>query len=321
MEKRFSMVLVLLSLLLTPIFANGSQESSSSQEGGKSYRIAFTMALRDQFLSTMENACLAEAKKEGVKVASQDAQQSSNAQLSQVQQFAAQDYDALIVNLVTTDNSQAVLSAAGDMPVVFVNRAPDVDLVKGKQTYVGSDEHKSGAFQAQALAKFFTERNVKTINYVLLQGTLGLQHTTLRTSSVKKGLEDAGFTLNQVYQDTAEYDRAKALNKMQQFIASGKKFDCVICNNDEMALGAIAAMKQAGLDPKEIPVVGIDATAAGLTAMENGELYATVFQDAKGQGEGALKAAMALASGQEIDTYIDIPFQLVDQSNYKNYMK
>lgn len=312
MKSRKLVLFVLLSVMLL---------SGVSVAAGEDVKIGFSMALRDQFLSAMEAGFNKAAEAKGIEYTTVDAQQNANTQISQVQQFASQGYSAIIVNLVSTDTTEAIIDAAGDVPLVFVNRAPGVELIKGKQTYVGSDENQSGGFQGQVLAEFFKAKGVTEINYVLFQGTLGLQHTTLRTESPKKILEDAGFKLNKVYEDTADFDRAKAQNKMQQFLSTNKKFDCVIANNDEMALGVIEAMKDAGIDLTEIPVVGIDATPAGLSSMDAGELYATVFQDADGQGGGALDAALKLINGEDIDVKIDIPFQLVTKDNYKEYMK
>ncbi|NLL64571.1 MAG: sugar ABC transporter substrate-binding protein [Clostridiaceae bacterium] len=268
----------------------------------------------------MEAAADEQAKAMGVEMTVVDANNNANTQIQNVQTFASQGVDAIIVNLVNSDNMEQIMSSAGDIPVVFVNRKPSGELEAGKATYVGSDENNSGRYQGEFLAEHFKGEGKEEIDVVLLQGILGLQHTILRTESAKKALEDNGIKANIIYEDTAEFDRAKAQNKMQTFLGTNQSFDCVIANNDEMALGAIEAMKSAGLDPKEIPVVGIDATPAGLTAMDNGELMFTVFQNPVGQGAGAVRAAVLFANGDDVDTVVDIPFEPVSMDNYKDYM-
>ncbi len=285
----------------------------------KEYNIGFTISARDQFLSAMEDAAVKECEKTGVKMTVVDANNNANTQIQNVQTFASQGCDAIIVNLVNSDNMDQIEAAAGDIPLIYVNRAPNGEIEAGKGTYVGSDENQSGRFQGEFLAEKFKAEGKSEINVAVLQGILGLQHTLLRTESALKALDASGLKVNVVYEDTAEFDRSKAQNKMQTFLGTGQAFDAVICNNDEMALGAIEAMKSGGVDPKEIPVVGIDATPAGLQSMENGELAFTVFQNAAGQGEGAVRAAILFANGNAPDTKIDIPFEPVTPDNYTEY--
>jgi ABC-type sugar transport system substrate-binding protein len=107
---------------------------------------------------------------------------------------------------------------------------------------------------------------------------------------------------------------------MTNWIAAGHKPDAVIANNDNMAIGAINGMKAAGWDMKSVIVGGIDATQEALAYMKAGDLDVTVFQDAAGQGGGAVKAAMALAKGEKVDTKVWIPFQLVTPANMGDFM-
>ena len=108
---------------------------------------------------------------------------------------------------------------------------------------------------------------------------------------------------------------------MTNWLSKGMKFDAVISNNDEMAIGAIQAMKAAGLDTKTAIVGGVDATQDALASMKAGDLKVTVFQDAAGQGKGAVDAALALAGGKAVDKKVYIPFQLVTPANMDQFMK
>ncbi len=333
--KKFFLFTLTLCLSLATLVGCGKQQSQPSTsdtqpvdveivddlgeiKAEKPYKFGFTIALRDQFLSAMETALVNTAKAMGVSVTTVDANQNANTQLQNVQTFASQKLDAIIVNLVSTDNASEILAAAQGIPVIFVNRPPADDL-SGDYCYVGSNENNSGKFQGEWLSQFFKDKGKKQIKAVLFEGTLGLQHTLLRTSSVKKALADAGIEVDYIYEDTADFDRAKAQNKMQTFLGTQQSFDCVISNNDEMALGAIEAMKSAGLNLKDIPVVGIDATPSALTAMANGDMAFTVFQNPRGQGAGAVRAAVFAANGQKLPAVVDIPFEPVTIDNYKKY--
>lgn len=299
-----------------------------AKAGGK---ILFTMSSRDQFLTSMETAAAKYADENGVELVVMDSEDDITKQLSHIQTAVTDDYDAIICNLVNTDNSAEIISSAGDLPVVFVNRSPgEANLKADKYVYVGSDESDAGKFQAEYLAKYFKDQGKTEINAVLLQGVLGLENVIKRTDSVKKGLEDAGIKVNYVFEDTAKWDRATAQEMFIQFLGTGKQYDAVICNNDEMALGVIEAMEMQGVDPTKVPVVGIDATAVGCEAIQAGKMAFSVYQSAAGQGEGAVKAAQAIISGEGISkiegtndekTIVWIPFEPVDKSNVEKYMK
>jgi inositol transport system substrate-binding protein len=124
-----------------------------------------------------------------------------------------------------------------------------------------------------------------------------------------------------VAEQTANFDRTQAQNLMTNWLSKGLKFDAIVANNDEMAIGAIQALKAAGVDAKAAIVGGIDATQDALASMKAGDLKVTVFQDAAGQGKGAVDAALALAAGKTVDKKVYIPFQLVTPANMANFEK
>jgi ABC-type sugar transport system substrate-binding protein len=124
-----------------------------------------------------------------------------------------------------------------------------------------------------------------------------------------------------IAEQTAAWDRTKAQNLMTNWLSKGMKFDAVVSNNDEMAVGAIQAMKAAGVDTKAAIVGGVDATQDALASMKAGDLKVTVFQDAAGQGKGAVDAALALAAGKTVEKKTYIPFQLVTPANMADFTK
>ena len=141
-----------------------------------------------------------------------------------------------------------------------------------------------------------------------------------------KALRDAGIEPVEIASAIADWDKQQAMKLMNGFITSIglENIEAVIANNDEMALGAVEALKANGYnkgDPARcIPVVGIDANASALEAMDRGELLGTVLNDADNQGSAAVRLAVFLASGQDVSTigfqitdgkYIWIPYQKV----------
>ena len=151
-------------------------------------------------------------------------------------------------------------------------------------------------------------------------------------------MKDAGFEIVELGNDTANWDKVQATSKMEGFISSVgiANIEAVLANNDDMALGAIEALKAEGYnmgDPeKYIPVVGVDATAPALESMSKGELLGTVLNDADNQGFAAVRVAVVAADGKEVTEesigykitdgkYIWIPYRPVTVENYKEFMK
>lgn len=304
--------------------ADPGDETASGAGGEEVYKVGLTMSNRDQWLSTMEQAALDAASGLGVDLKSFDSNVDVVTQLSHVTTCANDGYDAMIINLVNTDNAQEMIDAAGDMPIVFVNRTPgnpDSILQDGKIVYVGSDESEAGRLQGEYIAQVLKDAGKTNVNIAIMTGTLGMQSTTMRTEAAKEALEASGLKVTYVFEDTADWDRAKAMEKFVQFMGTGKPYDAVICNNDEMALGVVEAMKTTGEGKVTVPVAGVDATDSALQSIKDGDLTFSAYQNAVGQGEGALEAAVKLAKGESCEIYNWVPFEPVDASNVDQYMK
>jgi inositol transport system substrate-binding protein len=152
----------------------------------------------------------------------------------------------------------------------------------------------------------------------LMLGELASNATDQRTSG-NKDVFAKHPDIKVVLEQTANYQRNQAIDLMTNWITTGEKFDAVAANNDEMAIGAIFAMEQAGMDPKSVCVGGIDATADALDQMRKGNLDVTVFQDAAGQGKGSIDAALQLIKGEKVEPWVMIPYELVTPENMKDY--
>jgi inositol transport system substrate-binding protein len=118
----------------------------------------------------------------------------------------------------------------------------------------------------------------------------------------------------------ANWSRDEAQDLMTNWMSSGEPFDFVLANNDEMAIGAIQAMKAAGMDMADVQVGGVDASQDALLVMAAGDYDVTVFQDSVGQGTGSIDAAIKLAAGEKVDKKVYIPFVLVTPSNMGEFM-
>lgn len=272
----------------------------------------------DNFLTILRNAMGDEAKKsDGVEIQFEDARGDIGKQIDQVQNFVAQGVDAIIVNPADTSATPRITKLASEagIPLVYVNRKPEDKTLPEKVVFVGSDEVVAGRLQMEELAKQMGGKG----NIAIMLGELASNGTRGRTAGVKEVLKNFP-DIKIVEEQTANFQRSQAIDLMNNWIVSGTKINAVAANNDEMALGALIAMKQAGIASGDIAVAGVDATPDALASMEKGNLFATVFQDAKGQGRGAVVAALKLAKGEKVDPIVWIPFKLVNKGNLGEYL-
>jgi inositol transport system substrate-binding protein len=199
------------------------------------------------------------------------------------------------------------------IPLVYVNRIPS-NLPEGV-AYVGSESIQAGIMQAEWIAKQLNGKG----NVVIMNGDLAQEAAQKRTEGEKQVFAKYP-DIKIIREDTGNWSRDQGLSLMENWLASGDQIDAVASNNDEMAIGAIQAIDAAGKLGKII-VGGVDASPDALQEMDKKRLNVTVFQNATGQGEGGIKAAIALARGEKIDQITWVPFELVTPENYKNYMK
>lgn len=288
-------------------------------------KIAVSMAkFDDNFLTVLRNGIDAKGKELGVEVQIEDAQNDVAKQLEQIKNFAAGGVDAIIVNPVDTSATQAMTDAAGKVPLVYVNRQPvNVDTLPDTQAFVASNEVDSGTLETKEVCKLLKDAGKAEANVYVMMGELSNQAAVQRTKDIHDviGGPDCGVKINIVDEQTANWSRDEAQNLMNNWISTGKPYDAVIANNDEMAIGAIQAMKAAGVDMKTMIVGGVDATQDALAAMAAGDLDVTVFQNAAGQGAGALDAAIKLSKGEKVEKKVYVPFELVNPANLANYQK
>lgn len=307
MHRKFRLTCATAMLLALPAMAQAAD-------------IGVSMALfDDNFLTVLRNGMQDyAAKQDGVTLQVEDAQNDVSKQLSQIQNFVAQGVDAIIVNPVDTDATSAMTKIAVEagIPLVYVNRMPAEAELPAKVAFVGSDERQSGTLQMQEVCKLMGGKG----QILLMMGELSNQAARQRTQDVHDVIatpECSGISI--VEEQTGNWSRTQGTDLMTNWISAGHQFDALVSNNDEMAIGAIQALKASGVAMDKVIVAGIDATQDALAAMKAGELDVTVFQNAAGQGQGAVDTALKLANGEQIESFVWIPFELVTPANMDEY--
>ncbi|MDT6993996.1 sugar ABC transporter substrate-binding protein [Burkholderia cenocepacia] len=272
----------------------------------------------DTFAALLRNSMKQEGASKGANVVFEDAQQDIGRQISQIQNFIAQKADAIVVALVDTQVSPKItkmVTSAG-IPLVYVNLMPSDRTLPQKVAFVGSKEADAGRLEMEEICHLLGGKG----NVVILMGDLAHQATRERTQSAEDVTSSPACKgIKVVSKQSAQWSRTAAQDLTSNWLSSGTQFNAVVANNDEMALGAIQALK-AARRLNGTAVAGVDATQDALTAMKAGDLKVTVFQDAAGQGRGAIDTALRLVHGDKVPSINYLPFQLVTPANLKDFV-
>lgn len=290
------------------------QTESSSQASPQQKTIGVSLLnLSSEFIVMLNKAMNEKAKELGVRLLVYDAQRNAEKQVQQVETFIAQKVDAIILNPCEVEaSSPAVKKAlAAGIPIINVNS----ETRDEPTAFVGSRDEESGRIAMEYIAKRLNGKG----NIVIMQGFMGQAAQIKRDQGADEVLKKYP-EIKVLARQTAEWDRAKAVSLMENWIQShGNKINAVFAHNDEMAMGAVLALEQAKMKSNVI-VVGIDAIADALKAVKDGRLDATVFQDAKGQGATAVEVAVKIINKQPFEKETYIPFKLVTKDNVDEYL-
>ncbi len=270
--------------------------------------------LSNELIVTLDQSMEAKARQMGVELIVNDAQRSAEKQVQQVESFVAQKVDAIILNPCEVEaSSPAVEKAfAAGIPIVNVNS----ETRAAPTAFVGSRDEQAGRIAMEYLAQRLNGKG----NVAMMQGFLGQAAQIERDQGARDVLaKNPGMKLIAV--QTAEWDRAKAMTLMEDWLQSyGARIDAVFAQNDEMAMGALIALEQAKRKDKVI-LAGVDAIPDALQAVRDGRLDATVFQDARGQGNAAVETAIKILRKEPYEKQLFIPFQLVTKDNVAQFLK
>jgi len=281
--------------------------------------VGVSMALfDDNFLTAVRATMKDRAAELNVTVQFEDAENDIGRQLNQIQNFIAQHVDAIVVNPVDTDATPRMtqLVVAAGIPLVYVNRMPADKQLPPHVSFVGSDETQSGTLEMTEVCRLLGGKG----DIVVLMGELTNQSARQRTRDIENVIaRPACRDIHVLDRQSANWKRTEAADLVTNWLSAGLRPAAVVANDDEMAIGAIQALKQARLLSSTI-VAGIDGTPDGLAEMKAGELRVTVFQNAPAQGRGAIDTALKLARREAVPSFMWVPFELVTRDNLSGYL-
>lgn len=274
------------------------------------------LSLQSEFIVNVKDAMEEAATEEHVRLIVNDAQREAVRQVQQIESFISQGVDAIILNPCEMEASSPAVRKAREagIPIINVNSETSAE----PDGFVGSKDEESAEIALEHIAKLLGGKG----KIVVMHGYMGQAAQLKRASATKTFLSNYP-DISILAEQTAEWDRAKAMNLMENWIQSyGNQIDAVFAQNDEMGMGALQALEQASLKD-QVVVVSIDAIEDALQAVKNGRLDATVYQDAQAQGKQAVEMAVNFIHGEGTDNEqtVFIPFQLVTKENVADFLK
>ena len=296
----------------------------------------------DTYLTEQRNHMQAKADEMGIAIDFTDSKADQTTQNNNIDIYITKGYNALAVNMQERSAADVVIQKAqnADIPVVFFNTEPFAEAMAlwDKVYYVGAKAEESGLMQGQAMVEYWNnnpeadKNGDGIVQYVIIMGEPGHQDAELRSEYCVKAMTDAGLQVEEVAVDTAMWDRVQGQDTMATFLAAHDNIEAVFCNNDDMALGAIEALKAQGYFTEGgpyMPVFGVDATEPGKDAIREGTMLATSLNDAQNQGYAVVELCALLAQGQtptadnfsyEMDgQYVWIPYVAVTAENVEQF--
>lgn len=306
-------VLALSAAVLFNWGCDAAKEPAAGSSRSDTLTVGFSQVGAESAWRTAETESIrGEAQRRGINLKFHDAQQKQEHQIKAVRAFIAQRVDAIILAPVVETGWEPVLKEAqrAGIPVVLVDRGVNVADPSLYATLIASDFVEEGRMAAEWLAGKLAGRG----KIVELQGTPGAAPAIDR----KKGFEEviARFPeLTIIKSQSGDFTRAKGKEVMEAFLkAEGDQIDAVYAHNDDMALGAIQAIEQAGYRPgDDILLVSIDAVRGAFEAMSAGRLNATVECNPL-LGPLAFDAITRLRAGETLPKWIKVTDRLFERA-------
>jgi ABC-type sugar transport system substrate-binding protein len=267
-RKILGVVASAAAVLTLPVHAAKPLTIGFSQVGAESeWRTANTASIKDA------------AKKDGVTLKFADAQQKQENQVKAIRSFIAQRVDLIAFSPVVESGWDTVLreAQAAKIPVILTDRAVNVADKSLYTTFIGSDFVEEGRRAGRWLVQHAAKNPGKVYNIVELQGTVGSAPALDRKAGFAEVIK-GNPSLTIIRSQTGDFTRTKGKEVMEAFLkAQGKNINVLYAHNDDMAIGAIQAIEEAGLKPgKDILVVSIDGVKGAFEAMMMGKLNVTI---------------------------------------------
>lgn len=304
MKRLLSVLVALLMMIVTGCSMEPPEWAKESSDKGRNSTVKVGLSistLNNPFFVNLKKGAEKKAKELGMELIVVDAQNDAAKQTNDVEDLIQKGADVIVINPTDSDAVASAVSAANaaSIPVITVDRmAKSGEVV----SHIASDNVEGGKMAGNYIRELVGEG----ANVAELEGIPGSSAARERGEGFHKAAEG---TLQVVAKQAADFDRAKGLSVMENILQANSNIQAVFAHNDEMALGAIEALKSAG--KTDVAVVGFDATEDAVKAVSDGRLAATVAQKPERIGEKAMETAKRVSEKKEVEKFIPIELELI----------
>lgn len=298
MKKILALLMVLV--LSFSLVACGSDEVKDGEDG--EFTIGFVISTQtNPFFVSLKEGAEEKAKELGVELIVLDSQDDSAKELANMEDLITRNVDLILVNPTDSDSivNSVIAANDSDIPVITVDRASNGGEVL---SYIASDNIAGGKMAGEYILEQLDGKG----KVVELEGIAGTNAARERGEGFNEAIK--GTDLEVVAKQTADFDRVKGLEVMENILQSQAEIDAVFAHNDEMALGALEAVKVSG---KDIMVVGFDATEDAVKSVEAGDMGATIAQQPELIGQMGIESAVKSLKGEDIDESVPVELKLI----------
>ncbi|MDD2166354.1 ribose ABC transporter substrate-binding protein RbsB [Glaesserella parasuis] len=259
--------------------------------------------LDNPFFVTLKEGAEKKAKELGYNLVVLDSQNDPAKELSNVEDVTVRGAKVLLINPTDSEAVGTAVAVANkkNIPVITLDRGANKGNVV---SHIASDNVAGG----KMAGNFIAEKVGKNAKVIQLEGIAGTSAARERGEGFKQAIEANQFEL--LASQPADFDRTKGLNVMENLLASHGSAKAVFAQNDEMALGALRAIKASG---KNILVVGFDGTDDAVKAVNGGQLAATIAQQPEKIGELGVEVADKVLKGEKVEAQIPVPLKVISK--------
>lgn len=295
--------LILVFVLAFGMYGCGNKEEKPAADKEGSTIGLVISTLNNPFFVDLKAGAQAKADELGAKLVTLDSQDDAATEMSNVEDLITQGVDIIMINPTNSDSVGNAVTQANNagIPVITLDRKANSGDVAA---HIASDNVAGGKMAGE----FIIEKLGGKGNVVELEGIPGASAAVERGEGFHSAISKSNIKV--VAKQTANFDRAKGLSVMENILQAQPKIDAVFAHNDEMALGALEAIKASG---RKIMVVGFDATTDAVAAVKAGDMAATVQQLPKEIGSKGVDTALKIIGKEKVDKYIPVELVLVKQ--------
>ncbi len=296
-------LVVMVSIISLLVGCGGNKATQDQEKSGKKVIGLSISTLNNPFFVDLKDGAQAAAKELGIELVVMDAQNDASKQMANIENLVQQKVSVLIVNPVDSKAVVPAIEAANkaNIPVITVDRGADGGKIVSA---IASDNVAGGKMAAQLLIDKLGGKG----KVIELEGIPGSSAANDRGKGFDDGIKAAtGITL--AAKQPADFDRAKGMKVMENILQANPDIQAVFAQNDEMALGAVEAIKAAKRN--NVLVVGFDATADAIKAVDSGDMLATVAQKPKDMGKVSIETAQKIMSGETVPESIPVALELI----------